>query len=97
MNTGSRSEHETLQVGQYDFDRLEQSVEFLVNEHERLSREREALLAELIDRERTISTLEARLEEERVRRITAVEGVDKILTRMEQLQESVAAAARAAS
>ncbi len=85
------------QVGQYDFDRLEQSVEFLINEHERLSREREALLAELVDRERTISRLEGRLEEERIRRTTAIEGVDKILSRMMQLQESVAAAAKAAS
>ena len=85
------------QVGRYDFDRLEQSVEFLINEHERLSREREALLAELVDRERTISRLESRLEEERVRRVTAIESVDKILSRLTQLQDSVAAAAEATS
>ena len=97
MSVGRRSDRAMSQVSQYDFDRLEQSVEFLINEHERLAFPGEALLAELVDRERTISRLEGRLEEERIRRTTAIEGVDKILSRMMQLQESVAAAAKAAS
>ena len=97
MSVDRRSEREMSQVGQYDFDRLEQSVEFLINEHERLSREREALLAELVDRERTISRLEARLQEEQDRRVAAIENVDKILGRLAQLQESVTTAAEAAS
>jgi chromosome segregation ATPase len=78
-----------MQADRYDFDRLERSVEFLLEEHERLSGEREALLQELIDREQRISVLESRLERESTRRITAVEGVDKMLSRLEQLQASI--------
>lgn len=95
MNVGRRSDEETSRVDQYDFDRLEQSVEFLIKEHERLSGEREELVAELVDREHRITMLEARLEEERGKRATAVEGVDKILTRLEQLRTSVTANAEA--
>jgi hypothetical protein len=95
MEVGSRSDEETSRVGQYDFDRLEQSVEFLIKEHERLSGEREALVAELVDREHRIAVLESRLDEERGKRATAVEGVDKILTRLEQLRTSVTANAEA--
>jgi len=97
MDAGSRNDHNTSRFGQYDFDRLEQSVEFLIKEHERLSGEREALLAELVDREHRIATLESRLDAEQTKRSTAVEGVDKILARLEQLQTSVMAAAKAAS
>lgn len=97
MDAGSRSDEQPSRVGQYDFDRLEQSVEFLINEHERLSGEREALLGELLDREHRISTLESRLDAEQSKRRVAVEGVDKILARLEQLQASVTAAAKAAS
>jgi hypothetical protein len=97
MSAGRRNEEEMLAVDQYDFDRLEQSVEFLIKEHERLSGEREELLAELVDREHRISTLEGRLDLEQSKRAVAVESVDKILARMEQLQTSVSAAAKDAS
>jgi septal ring factor EnvC (AmiA/AmiB activator) len=89
MKVGSRSDEETSRVPQYNFDRLEQSVEFLIKEHERLSSEREALVAELVDREHRIAVLESNLEKERGKRATAVEGVDKILARLEQLRTSV--------
>jgi chromosome segregation ATPase len=75
--------------GRYDFDRLERSIDFLIDEHQRLSAEREALLGELREREHRIATLESRLEAERVQRAAAVEHVDKILSRREQLQASV--------
>jgi hypothetical protein len=97
MSAGRRNEEEMLAVDQYDFDRLEQSVEFLIKEHERLSGEREELLAELVDREHRISTLEGRIDLEQSKRAVAVESVDKILARMEQLQTSVSAAAKDAS
>jgi hypothetical protein len=97
MSAGRRNEEEMLAVDQYDFDRLEQSVEFLIKEHERLSGEREELLAELVDREHRISTLEGRLDLEQSKRAVAVESVDKILARLEQLQASVSAAAKDAS
>jgi chromosome segregation ATPase len=74
----------------YDFDRLERSVGFLIEEHERLSGERAALLEELVEREHRIATLEARLKKERTQRTVAVEGVDKLLARLEQLKEGVA-------
>lgn len=74
----------------YDFRRLEHSVEFLLEEHARLGAEREAILAELADREHRVAQLEAEVVDERRRRAVAVEGVDKILSRLEQLQASVA-------
>ncbi len=80
----------------YDFERLERAVAFLLEEHERLSGERAELLEELVDREQRIGQLESRLEAERKRRLTAVEGVDKVLARLEQLQTSVVAAAESA-
>lgn len=64
-------------------------MDFLIREHERLSAEREALLGELLDREHRIASLEARLEAERALRASAVESVNKILSRLEQLQASV--------
>ena len=76
----------------FGFDRLERSVEFLVEEHQRLTAERAALLEELVEREQRVIALETQLKHERVRRMTAVEGVDKILVRLEQLQVSVATA-----
>ena len=97
MNPDSRSDAETSRVEPYNFDRLGHSVEFLIKEHQRLSGEREALLVELVDREHRITTLETRLDAERVKRATAVEGVDKILARLEQLQVSATAAAEAGS
>ncbi len=97
MDAEGHSDEYTSRVGQYDFDRLEQSVEFLIQEHQRLSGEHEELLAELVDRERRISALESRLDSEGKKRAIAVEGVGKILARLEQLQMSVTAAAGAAS
>ena len=96
MNAESLSDADASRVPHYNFDRLELSVEFLIKEHERLSGEREALLAELVDREHRIATLETRLDGEKAKRATAAEGVDKILARLEQLQASAAAAAKAA-
>ena len=87
---------ESAQSDRYDFDRLERSVEFLIDEHARLTGEREALLEELIEREQRISALTSQLEEESTRRRAAVEGVDKILSRLEQLQASVSATAEPA-
>jgi hypothetical protein len=87
---------ESAQSDRYDFDRLERSVEFLIDEHARLTGEREALLEELIEREQRISALTSQLEEESTRRRAAVEGVDKILSRLEQLQASVSAPAESA-
>lgn len=89
MDAGSRSDEETSGVDQFNFDRLEQSVDFLISEHQRLSGEKEELLSELLEREHRLSMLEGRLEDERRKRATAVEGVDKILGRLEQLQSSV--------
>lgn len=63
----------------------------MIHEHERLSAERAELLGELLDRELRISTLESRLDAERATRAAAVEGVNKILARLEQLQASVVA------
>ncbi len=80
---------EGVRRDRYDFDRLERSVEFLIEEHVRLSGEREALLEELVEREQRVGALELQLDRERSHRLTAVEGVDKILTRLEQLQASV--------
>ena len=97
MNVGSRSDEETSRVGPYDFDRLERSVEFLIKEHERLSGEREALVSELVDREHRISVLESRLATEERKRVSAVESVDKILNRFEQLRTTVTANAEASS
>jgi chromosome segregation ATPase len=77
--------------GRYDLDRLERSVDFLIREHERLSAEREALLGELLEREHRIAMLESRLASERSTRAGAVENVDKILSRLAQLQASVPA------
>lgn len=92
MISATRSGRASEVDGRYDFDRLERSVDFLIREHERLSAERAALLGELLDREVRISALETRLEAERVTRAAAVESVNKILVRLEQLQASVEAA-----
>ena len=92
MNDASRGDAESSRGGRYDFDRLERSVEFLIKEHERLTQEREALLAELVDREHRISSLETRLESERARRARALDGLDRILARLEELQAGVAGA-----
>lgn len=86
----------------YDFHRLERAVEYLLDEHARLARENEQiereraeLRDELVERERRLTSLESELVAERGRRRSALEGVDKILGRIEQLQSSVAGATAA--
>lgn len=86
-NTPQIERHEADQ-DRYDFQRLERSIEYLLEEHARLSAEREAILAELADREHRVSQLEAEVVDEKRRRAVAVEGVDKILSRLEQLQSA---------
>lgn len=88
MMNANRSERAGNADDRYDFDRLERSVDFLIDEHRRLSAERDALLGELLDREHRIATLESRLATERATRTTAVERVGKVLSRLEQLQGS---------
>lgn len=92
MMNATRSERAGDVEGRYDFDRLERSIDFLIDEHRRLSAEREALLGELLDREHRIAALESRLEAERSSRSSAVDRVNKILSRLEQLQASVSTA-----
>ena len=73
-------------VDRFDFERLEQSVDSLLRDHARLQAEREALMAELADREHRSSELERALEGERQRRRSALEAVDRIRARVEALQ-----------
>ena len=73
--------------GAYDFKRLERAVDFLIGE--RLSSEKAELLEELVEREQRLTSLQSRLDTEKAQRLTAVESVDKILGRLEQLQTSV--------
>lgn len=87
------SRHRASESEEFGFERLERAVTFLMEEHERLSSEKAELLDELVERETRITSLEAKLEHERSLRRTAVEGVDKILSRLEQLQASATAAA----
>ena len=95
LQTGQASQ-QTAVGSRFDFERLERAVSFLIEEHERLSTEKAALLEELVERESRITSLEAKLDRERALRATAVEGVDKILVRLEQLQASASAAAEPA-
>ncbi|MBW1883462.1 MAG: hypothetical protein JRJ58_08045 [Deltaproteobacteria bacterium] len=89
MNAQRPGDDVSPRVDRYDFERLERSVEFLLKDHERLNTEREALLAELIDREHRIAGLESKLVAEDQRRATAVESVDRILVRLEALEVGV--------
>jgi chromosome segregation ATPase len=75
--------------GAYDFERLERAIDFLIGEHERLSSEKAELLEELVEREQRLTSLQSRLDTEKAQRLSAVESVDKILGRLEQLQTSV--------
>ena len=75
--------------GAYDFERLERAIGFLIGEHERLSSEKAELLEELVEREQRLTSIQSRLDTEKAQRLTAVESVDKILGRLEQLQTSV--------
>lgn len=87
------SQESSREVGQtggtYDFERLERAIDFLIGEHERLSSEKAELLEELVEREQRLTSLQSRLDTEKAQRLSAVESVDKILGRLEQLQTSV--------
>ena len=50
---------------------------------------RDLLLEELVEREQRLTSLQSRLDAEKAQRLSAVESVDKILGRLEQLQTSV--------
>ena len=89
MNAERPSDRASSQSAPYDFERLERSVEILLKEHERLSAEREALLEELVERERRISSLEASLSSEGARRVSAVKSVDRILERLQSIELQV--------
>ena len=86
----SEASNERTGLGEgYGFDRLERALEFLIHEHERLTQEKDELLHELADRESQLRQLEDRFTRERERRELAVEGVDKLLARLDQLRSSV--------
>ena len=95
LQTNPVSEH-APDANRFGYERLERSIAFLIEEHERLSTEKAALLEELVDRESRLTSLEAKLERERATRAAAVEGVDKILARLEQLQARASAVAETA-
>jgi chromosome segregation ATPase len=85
---------------EYDFQRLERAIAYLIDEHERLAREKDrleqehaALREELVDREQRLAALQQELTSERGRRRTALEGVDKLIERLDQVQASVGAMA----
>ena len=89
MNAERPSDRASSRSPQYDFERLERSIEHLLEDHERLTAEREALLEELIEREQRIAALESKLGSEGKRRVSAIESVDRILERLEQLESNV--------
>ncbi|MCA9505887.1 MAG: hypothetical protein H6748_05730 [Spirochaetaceae bacterium] len=88
MGMGSDSGSDASREGRFDFARLEECVDFLLREHDRLSSEREALLGELREREHRLTLLEGRLGRERDLRRTALERVDKILAWLDQLRSA---------
>ena len=92
MSADIRDGRGLARADRFDFERLEHSVQSLLKDHERLTAEREALMAELGDREHRIATLEARLEDERRSRSSALERVDRILSRVASLQAVVSGA-----
>ena len=89
MDAQSPGENVSLRTDRYDFERLERSVEYLLKDHERLSTEREALLAELIEREHRVTVLESKLAAADQRRASALESVDRILARLEVLEVGI--------
>jgi len=89
MNADRPSDRASSRSSQYNFERLERSIEFLLEDHDRLSAEREALLEELVERERRIATLESKLVAESKRRGVALESVDQILQRLQELESEV--------
>jgi chromosome segregation ATPase len=92
MSADMRDGQSLERADRFDFERLEQSVDSLLKDHQRISAEREALMAELVDREHRIASLEAKLREERSRRATALEGVDRVLSRVASLQQRITGA-----
>jgi chromosome segregation ATPase len=74
--------------GEYDFERLEAAVDFLLEEHQRLTSEKRELLDELVERERRLTALESRLAGEERKRLSALAGVDKALERLGRLRSS---------
>lgn len=96
MTEAGRETNPEVGRDEFDFDRLERAVEFLLAEHQRLTSEHAELLEELVTREHRILSLEESLEQARTQRRRAAESVDKILNRIEQLQASVQAASESA-
>lgn len=92
MNADRSSDRASSRSSQYNFERLEHSVEVLLKDHQRLSAEREALLEELVERERRIGVLESKLALESERRGVALESVDQILERLQELESEVVGA-----
>ena len=90
MNAERPGERVSAHTNPYDFERLEQCIEHLLTEHARLNAEREALMAELSDREHKVNSLEARLETERTLRAASLARVDRILEQLDGLESSVA-------
>lgn len=86
MSAEQRNDRSAEPSGRFDFERLEQSVGALLRDHDRLAAEREALLAELAEREHRLAVLEGRLDRERMCRVSAAEGVDRLIARVESLQ-----------
>jgi chromosome segregation ATPase len=78
----------SLGRGQYDFERLEAAVDFLIAEHERLTSEKSELLEELVERESRLASLESRLAHEKRKRQSALAGVDNVLDRLGQLRSA---------
>jgi predicted nucleic acid-binding Zn-ribbon protein len=89
MNAERPSDRDSSRSSRYDFDRLERSVGHLLKDHERLAAEREALLEELVDREQRIAALEAKLSAERERCANALEAVDQVISKLDQLESEV--------
>lgn len=84
------------QESPYDFERLERSIDLLLEDHQRLKAEHEALIFELVERQQKMAALESELAEERALRANAVEVVDRVLNRVDQIEQTVFSA-RAAS
>lgn len=80
---------ESSSNSRFDFERLERSIEQLLDDHERLGAEHEALIFELVERQHKIAALESELQLERSRRSKAVDVVDRVLTRVETLEQTL--------
>lgn len=90
MNAERPSDRASSRTAPYDFQRLERCVEELLEDHARVNAEREALLDELVEREQRIAALEARLASAGDQRSSAVDSVDRILKRVDQIERFVA-------